>query len=192
MRERGAPWIRLEMKFGRDDSPPVEVEVGEGSISVQGAIDRVDRDDEGLHILDYKTGSLYGFTPASAVFNGGRRMQHVIYAEVAERVLGERVADVSYVFPTARGQNEARTFAREQVRPGVALLEVMLDQIASWRFLPTNDEADCGICDFRSVCKVSDDEWGYTSPMAEWGERNLPLLEEYAGLRRIRKWEDGT
>ena len=191
-RERGTPWIRLEMKFGRDDSPPVEVGVGGGSISVQGAVDRVDRDEKGLHVLDYKTGSVFGFTPASAVFHGGRRLQHVIYAEVAERLLGEGVADVAYVFPTARGQNEERRFAREALRPGIELLEVMLDQVASGRLLPTNDASDCAICDFRSVCKVSQSGWSYDSPMAVWGERNMLLLEEYAGLRRIRRWEDET
>jgi RecB family exonuclease len=155
-------------------------------------VDRVDRDREGLHVLDYKTGSLYGFTPASAVFHGGRRLQHVIYAEVAERLLGEEVADVAYVFPTARGQNEERRFTRDEVRPGLELLDVMLDQVASGRLLPTNDKDDCGICDFRSVCRVSDGDWKLTSPMAEWGERNMLLLAEYAGLRRIRGWEEGT
>ena len=192
VRDRGAPWIRLEMKFGRDDSPPVEVTVGGGSISVQGAVDRVDRDEDGLHILDYKTGSPYRFTPASAVFHGGRRMQHVIYAEVAERLLGEDVADIAYVFPTATGRNEERRFTRESVRPGLELLGVMLDQVASGRLLPTNDKEDCQVCDFRSVCRVSGDGWNLTSPMAEWGERNMLVLEEYTGLRRIRGWEDGT
>ncbi len=192
VRENGAPWIQLEMKFGRDDSPPVELGVGQGSISVQGAVDRVDRDEEGLHVLDYKTGSLFGLTPGSAVFHGGRRMQHVIYVEVAERLLGEGVADFAYVFPTDRGQNEQRTFTREAVRSGLELLEVMLDQVASGRLLPTNEKADCGICDFKSVCRVSGGDWSDTSPMAEWGERNMLHLDEYAGLRRIRGWEDGT
>ena len=192
VRDRGAPWIRLEMKFGREDSPPVEVTVGGGSISVQGAVDRVDRDEDGLHILDYKTGSPYRFTPASAVFHGGRRMQHVIYAEAAERLLGEDVADIAYVFPTATGRNEERRFTRESVRPGLELLGVMLDQVASGRLLPTNDKEDCRVCDFRSVCRVSADGWNLTSPMAEWGERNMLVLEEYAGLRRVRAWEDGT
>ncbi len=190
--EHGAPWVRLEMKFGRDDAPAVEVSVGHGSISVQGAVDRVDQDEDGLHILDYKTGMLYGFKPESGVFNGGRRMQHVVYAEAAERLLGETVADISYVFPTARGRNEQRTFSREEVRPGIDLLEVMLDQVASGRLLPTDDDNDCRICDFRSICKVVDGDRRYTSPMADWGERNVVLLPEYAGLRRIRKWEDPT
>ena len=116
----------------------------------------------------------------------------MIYAEVAERLLGEGVADVAYVFPTARGQNEERRFAREALRPGIELLEVMLDQVASGRLLPTNDASDCAICDFRSVCKVSQSGWSYDSPMAVWGERNMLMLEEYAGLRRIRRWEDET
>ncbi len=192
VRDRGAPWIRLEMKFGRGDSPPVEITVGGGSISVQGAVDRVDRDEDGLHILDYKTGSPYRFTPASAVFHGGRRMQHVTYAEVAEQLLGEDVADIAYVFPTATGRNEERRFTRESVRPGLELLGVMLDQVASGRLLPTNDKEDCRVCDFRSVCRVSGDGWNLSSPMAEWGERNMLVLEEYTGLRRIRGWEDGT
>ena len=192
VRERGAPWVRLEMKFGRDEAPAVEITVGPGSISVQGAVDRVDQDGEGLHIVDYKTGVPYGFEPESGVFNGGRRMQHVVYAEVAERLLGETVADVSYVFPTTRGRNEQRTFTRAEVRPGIELLEVMLDQIASGRLLPTEDDTDCRVCDFRSVCKVADGAWSYTSPMADWGARNVVLLPEYADLRRIRSWEDST
>ncbi len=192
VRDRGAPWIRLEMKFGRDDAPPVQIPVGESSISVQGAVDRVDRDEAGLHILDYKTGSAYRFTPLSAVFDGGRRMQHVIYAEAAEQLLGESVADISYVFPTGRGQNEERKFARASVKPGLELLGVMLDQVASGRLLPTDDPKDCRICDFQAVCRVSADGWRVSSPMADWGARNLLLLAEYRGLRRIRRWEDGT
>ena len=190
VRTRGAPWIRLEMRFGRDDAPPVEVVVGGGRISVQGAVDRVDRHDDGLHVLDYKTGSPYRFTPASAVFHGGRRMQHVVYAEVAERVLGEDVADIAYVFPTAKGRNQERRFDRNSLRSGLELLGVMLDQVASGRLLPTDDEDDCRVCDFKSVCRVSADAWTLTSPMARWGERNLLVLEEYAGLRQVRGWED--
>ena len=188
--ERGAPWIRLEMEFGRGDAEAVRIGLKGGSILVQGAVDRIDRDARGLHVLDYKTGSAYRFTPASAVFDGGRRMQHVIYAEAVEQLLGERVDRVSYVFPTTRGHNEERTFDRERVRPGLKLLGVMLDQVASGRLLPTDAADDCRICDFASVCRVRAGPWGVRSPLAEWGEEHLGSLDEYTGLRRVRGWED--
>ena len=179
------------MQFGRGAAEAVRIDLKGGPILVQGAVDRVDRDRRGLHVLDYKTGSAYRFTPASAVFDGGRRMQHVIYAEAVERLLGEPVDRISYVFPTTRGQNEERTFGRERVRPGLRMLGVMLDQVASGRLLPTDDADDCRICDFASVCRVSAGPRGVRSPLAAWGEEHLPLLKEYRSLRRVRSWESG-
>lgn len=189
--ERGAPWIRLEMEFGRGDAEAVRIGLRGGSILVQGAVDRIDRGLGGLHVLDYKTGTPYRFKSDATVFDGGRRMQHVIYAEAVEQLLDERVGRVSYVFPTRRGQNEERTFERGQLRPGLKILGVMLDQLASGRLLPTDDAGDCRFCDFASVCRVRSGPWGVGSPLAEWGKKHLGSLDEYGGLSRIRGWEGG-
>lgn len=189
VREMGAPWVRLEMKFGRDEAAPVELELDEGSILIQGAVDRVDRTSEGLRVIDYKTGSTFAFSSATGVFSGGRRMQHLIYSEAIEQLLGEDVAEIVYLFPTTTGRNEIRRYDRESTRPGLPLLSEMLNQVGAGRFLPTDDADDCRVCDFKSVCRVSEAEWEATSPMAEWGRRNIDSVAEYAGLKKIRAWE---
>jgi len=190
VRDMGAPWVRLEMKFGRDEAAPLELDLGDGSILIQGAVDRVDRVDEGLRVIDYKTGSTFSFSSATGVFNGGRRMQHLIYAEAIEQLLDEDVTEVVYLFPTTNGRNEMRRFDRDSTRPGLALITEMLNQVSAGHFLPTDDADDCGMCDFKAVCRVSEVGWDVVSPMAEWGRRNIGVMAEYAGLRKIRAWEE--
>ena len=94
-----------------------------------------------------------------------------------------------YLFPTTTGRNEIRRYDRESTRPGLPLLSEMLNQVGAGRFLPTDDADDCLVCDFKSVCRVSEAEWEATSPMAEWGRRNIDSVAEYAGLKKIRAWE---
>ena len=190
VRDMGAPWVRLEMKFGRDEAPPVELGLGDGRILIQGAVDRVDRLDEGLRVIDYKTGSAFSFSSATGVFNGGRRMQHLVYAEAIEQLLDEDVTEVVYLFPTTSGRNEMRPYDRDSTRPGLALITEMLNQVGAGHFLPTDDPDDCGICDFKAVCRVSHVGWDVVSPMAEWGRRNIGVMAEYGSLRRIRAWEE--
>ena len=190
VRDMGAPWVRLEMKFGGDEAAPVELHLGGGSILVQGAVDRVDRLAEGLRVIDYKTGSTFSFSSGTGVFNGGRRMQHLVYAEAIERLLGEDVTEVVYLFPTTNGRNEMRPYKRDATRPGLVLITEMLNQVSAGHFLPTDDPDDCGVCDFKAVCRVSGAGWDVASPMAEWGRRNIGIMAEYAGLRKIRAWEE--
>ena len=140
-------------------------------------------------MVDYKTGSPAYFSETT-VWNGGRRLQHLLYTEAAERLLHRRVDRMEYHFPTRKGENRRSSFLRDDLRDGPALVDRMLDQVGSGRFLPTERVGDCRRCDYRAVCRVRENRWGDTeSAPARWAEVHLEH-EEYAPLRLVRLFRD--
>jgi ATP-dependent helicase/nuclease subunit B len=192
VRQLGAPWIALELKFGLGDDEPVLIETAKGALSLRGAIDRVDEDLQGLCVIDYKTGVARDFA-GTGTFNGGRRLQHAIYAHVAERTLRGTVTQAGYHFPTIRGENRAVMFDRLALRAILTLLDRMLDGVAAGSFVPTDRSDDCRFCDFAAICRVR--VAGYSkvlSPLADWSEEHLNagLWPAFSNLKRVRRFED--
>jgi ATP-dependent helicase/nuclease subunit B len=169
VREHGAPWARLEFGFGLDDDDPVLLEVEGGAIRYRGVVDRVDDTGmDGIRVVDYKTGVPRNFG-TSGVFDGGRRLQHALYAHAVETRLGAQVVAGEYHFPTLRGEHEIHAFRRSELANAPALLAHMLDGVAEARFVPTDDPDDCKLCDFAEICRVRPLRFGkVASPPAEW------------------------
>ncbi len=181
---RGAAgeWIALERSFGRNGEPPVELKLPSGTIRVTGAIDRVDRlPDGGLVIIDYKTGSPYGYGKRFGRYNGGRRLQHVLYAAVAEQLFREKVVRAEYHFPTVKGKNHPASYEIGDLSGGFEVVDRLLDLIARGHFFPTDDAGDCRFCDYAVVCRADAD----ASPPAEWAQRS-GQLEELRVMRELR------
>ncbi len=193
VREHGAPWVALELGFGLGGDDPLVLDVPGGTLRLRGAVDRVDEDLHGLHVIDYKTGGLYAFGAGSGVFRQGRRLQHAVYAEAVERILGGRVTAGEYHFPTRRGENEIHSYDREALRPLPDLLGIMLDGVAAGAFVPTDDKGDCKFCDFAEVCRVK--ELGYggvSSPPAAWTKERLATegVPALSHLKKVRDFEE--
>lgn len=193
IREDGAPWVRLELGFGLAGEEPLEVEVDGGRIRMRGAVDRVDEDLHGLHVVDYKTGRPRDFQPKKGVFNGGRRLQHAVYAEAVDRLMEGAVVTGGYHYPTRRGQNGAFRFDRADLSGAPELVGRLLDGVAAGTFVPTDQEDDCTFCDFAPVCRARRKEWGGAdSPLARWsGERgNTGVSVAFRHLRGVRDFEE--
>jgi CRISPR/Cas system-associated exonuclease Cas4 (RecB family) len=191
VRRTGAPWVALELKFGLGDDEPVVVQATGGELRLRGAIDRVDEDLAGIHVIDYKTGVARDFAGTGA-FNGGRRLQHALYALVVEERLGGEVATGEYHFPTVRGEHRTLAFNRLE-RAGVGeLLGLMLEGVAAGSFVPTDHADDCRFCDFADVCRVREGSFGkLDSPMADWSQEqlNVGLWPAFSSLKRVRTFE---
>jgi PD-(D/E)XK nuclease superfamily len=191
IREQHPEPIALELKFGLGDDEPVLLELEGGTLRLRGAIDRVDQDLSGLHVIDYKTGSTYGYD--EVVFRGGRRLQHAIYAHAAEERLEGDVVDGQYHFPTRKGQNQTFSYARADLGGLHGLLETMLDGVAAGHFVPTDSKDDCKFCDFAEICRVRTGSFNsVSSPLAEWSNErtNLGLAPEFEQLKRLRTCEE--
>ena len=186
-------WEATELRFGFGDAehPPVELPLPSGrAIRLRGAIDRVDAlPSNELRVVDYKTGSPTFFS-RTTVWNGGRRLQHLLYTEAIERLLRRRVSRMEYHFPTRKGENDRSCFPRDDLRDGPALVDRLLDLVESGRFLPTERVGDCRWCDFRAPCRVRENPWGDTeSPLASWADTHFEH-EAYAPFQLVRLFRD--
>jgi len=191
IREQGPNPIALELTFGLGDDEPVLLELEGGTLRLRGAIDRVDQDLSGLHVIDYKTGSTYGYD--SVVFKGGRRLQHAIYAHAAEERLNGDVVDGQYHFPTRKGQNQTFSYTRGDLDRLNGLLEIMLDGVAAGHFVPTDSKDDCTFCDFADVCRVRRGSFNaLSSPMADWSSEQADLGQSahFEQLKLMRAYEE--
>ena len=191
IRAQSPHFVALELRFGLGEDEPLVLDLPGGTVRLRGAIDRVDEDLAGLHVVDYKTGAPRDFE--KGVFHGGRRLQHAVYAMAAERRLRGEVVDGQYHFPTRRGQNQVFSFPRIQLGPALDLLDIMMEGVAAGHFVPTDDSSDCSYCDFAEVCRVRRGEYGaVTSSLAEWAEEHLNagLQPAFRQLKLARAFED--
>lgn len=83
----------LEMEFGGEASPPVELEQG---LKVRGRIDRVDTSDGMALVIDYKSGKRVDSYKVGS-WEAENRFQAALYMLVVERLLGLRAAGGLYV-----------------------------------------------------------------------------------------------
>ena len=183
IREQRPEWLHLEYEFGRQQ--PFEIETTDGPIRLRGAIDRIDRLPDGkLRVIDYKTGSKGGYFKRWP-FAGGRRIQHVVYAVAATRLLGDGVADMEYHFPTRKGQNGRVQYPTHMLQTPENALGRLL-RVAQGNFFPATDDAnDCRWCDFRDVCRVKM-VWGRPlSKPSEWTYR-MWTHDDFHPFREIR------
>lgn len=186
-RQYGAPWRSLELRFGRgrrSETDPVRLELARGAIRVAGAIDRVDETPGGLVVIDYKTGSAERYGRARAVFDGGRRLQHALYAAVARRLEGD-VIRAEYHFPTHRGEARVQSFEERSLRKARGIISALLDAVAAGHFFPTDDPDDCRVCEFRDACRVRDDDSRTHSPLARWARDSD--ADALSLLRKLRR-----
>ncbi|MFL6558195.1 MAG: PD-(D/E)XK nuclease family protein [Bacillus sp. (in: firmicutes)] len=150
--------LHFEYSFGIGEEEPAIITLPSGEVKISGIIDRVDQSTDGkYHIIDYKTGSTYGYTK-NGPFKGGRQLQHMIYALAIEQHLnlGEgAVEESSYYFPTQKGL--AQRFTRKQDTSlrtnGLDILEKLIDAVKHGHFEMTDDENDCKFCEFKLVCR---------------------------------------
>ncbi len=194
VREHGAPCVRLEMKFGLAGGDPLVLPLESGELHLRGAVDRVDSDLlHGMRVIDYKTGTPHEYEGDTGTFHGGRRLQHALYAEAAERLLGGHDVAGEYHFPTRRGENRIVRFEAAALKAVGKLLDRLLDIVAAGGFVPTDRADDCKFCDYAPVCRARSLDWGKVdSPLAAWSAERLAvgLDPAFARLRAVRRFED--
>ncbi len=193
------PWV-LEASIGLGEEPrspvdcrdPVELTLSDGRVlQVGGRIDRIDRVGSGtasFGIWDYKSGSSYGFDPASP-FQHGRKLQPFLYVGMLRHRLKDaigqdaKVSCFGYFFPSPK-TNGARIWWTElQLADGDQVLRNICDLIASGSFVATDDKKDCKFCDFVSIC--GDPEQTAENTLMKLHHPANVSLEPFRQLREI-------
>jgi ATP-dependent helicase/nuclease subunit B len=185
-------WLDLERGFGLYGGieGPIEMPVDGGTIRTRGYIDRIDRLPAGnLRVVDYKTGKPWDHRAKNGVFNGGRRLQHAVYANAASAIHGRPVEIVEYHFPTCRGDDRPRVYTAPRFAEARRVIGRLLDLVAAGHFIPTDDSGDCRFCDHRPICRVRDDNHETHSPPAAWAADVKATLREFEPLDEVRRVE---
>ncbi|MEM9465462.1 MAG: PD-(D/E)XK nuclease family protein [Actinomycetota bacterium] len=183
--------IATELPFGMPDStnPPVPLALPDGrSLTVRGAIDRVDLTHDGtVIVIDYKTGSTRGYGDVSAddPTPGGTHLQLGLYTAAARRILDRPDAPGRgvYWFVTSRGGFDTVGY---DVTPDIeaavlATVTRIVDGIAAGHF-PAHPAVprfrpwvDCVFCE--------PDALGLNHQYADWRRiQNDPELAPYIEL----------
>jgi ATP-dependent helicase/nuclease subunit B len=123
------------------------------SASLRGSIDLIERRGDGtLRVTDHKTGQAQ--VPEGAQVWGGRSLQPLLYALVAEAVLKQPVESGRLYYCTARGEFTERSIsldeaARRQAKTALGLIGSAIEQ----GFLPAAPMKDaCDTCNYRVIC----------------------------------------
>lgn len=174
--------VAFEYTFGMKGEKPAVLTLTNGDTAlVSGKIDRIDLNQAGnKHIIDYKTGSTYGYKERNA-FNGGRQLQHVIYALAIEQHLqleAGTVTESSYYFPSAKGNGERIMFKQtsDLREDGIDILTKLIEIMKQGDFTMTDDIEDCRYCSFKTVCKRD-------SYQTETFNKKLSGLESFKEVR---------
>ena len=110
-----------------------------------GKIDRIDKIDKGVEIIDYKTGK------AAEKLSAEDKEQLLIYQIAAQEVLGLDPQKLTYYYLTEGkklsflGSEEETAKQREKIRTGI-------EQIKKADFSPTPGW-QCQFCDFKNICE---------------------------------------
>ncbi len=160
---------RVELAFGLDDRPPVEVEVTGRRVSFRGRIDRVDEAGPGRFVVsDYKTGKGGYEKLAKDPVDGGTTLQLGVYAEAVRQHLGADEVDVAYwmVNPDARYARRGYAWEEPQRQRFTDVVGGIVEGIEAGAFPMVPGEwsgfhrsfDNCRYCEFDRVCPADRDE----------------------------------
>lgn len=131
-------------------------------IGLNGIIDRIDTDSEGLSIIDYKT----GFIPTKKQVEQGEDVQLPFYALLCENHLNVNIKQVEYMALTDSKVGSTNCISGEKLdqlkHDTSERLQTMLGQIHSGTALTAwGDKQTCERCNMQGICRkaVWEKDW---------------------------------
>lgn len=176
-----------------DTPDPISIRLPSGkSIRTRGIIDRIDEVPQKgekrkrfFTVWDYKTGSSYGYSQEDP-FQNGRRVQNVLYTELAQKQLekvhpGSSVVSFGYFFPSARVHGLRINWPVEELTSGKDVLEQLCRMIANGCFPYTDSAEDVTFSDYRDA--VGDVEAAAEAAELKLANEKNTQLEPFRVLR---------
>lgn len=150
----------VEWAFGTDtdaDHPTVELTVNGHTLRLRGKADRIDKTDDGLVILDYKSGSSKGYDPNEGLRNDRWSLQWLLYARAAEQALSVPVYQSGYYFATAREQSKLTMYSPAAYKSELNDILTTLAQMArTGTFAPAKATLDMNKWTYNYTSLVGD------------------------------------
>ncbi|MAF13397.1 MAG: hypothetical protein CMI53_00685 [Parcubacteria group bacterium] len=125
----------------------LKLETDGQEFSIRGVIDRIDKLDDGIEIIDYKTGQ--GRTQKT--FKTEDKEQLLIYQLAAEQVLGEKVNNLTFYYVEA-GNKVSFLGSDKDLEAMKKKIIKTIQEIRKGKFPPKPSQL-CKWCDFRNICE---------------------------------------
>ncbi|MFK5915520.1 MAG: PD-(D/E)XK nuclease family protein [Woeseiaceae bacterium] len=133
----------------------------ENKLSLNGRLDRLDKNETGLSVIDYKTGN----SAPLADIRQGEAVQLPFYALLAEEELKQPVSQVSYLSVSSKLRTAAQLSGDELDTISHSIgerLSQLIDQMSSGKVLTAwGNETVCQYCNIKRLCRneaVMDDK----------------------------------
>ena len=164
----------FELAFGlapdpdRDPASVPDPVLVDGRFPLRGAIDAIDvhRQTGVLRVTDHKTGR--DRTKDTLVIGGGSVLQPLVYAAVAEQMLGVPVGESRLFFCTSAGGFKQRPVLLDAAAQRLAIeaLEAIDRAVERGTLAPAPAEGACTWCEFRPVCGPGSEQRVARKPQA--------------------------
>lgn len=123
-----------------------KVDIGDG-LKVTGIIDRIDKEEKGYHLVDYKTGKER---------KKEDDLQLMIYAVLAEGALGMPLAKASYLYPE-KGKLVSFTPDTEAKDKALVRVKKIIQEIRADEEFDPHPSKMCYYCDFVELCPAKEE-----------------------------------
>ena len=148
--------LYFEFSFGtqhrkNDFDDPVLLNIGKRTFKISGAIDRIDRIDDSVVILDYKGAGASNYKEVN--YNGGKSLQPALYAEAFQTLMRDRlgIKIVQSGYLPLRNNSDEYLLHHDDDRKS------KLEQIIDFVFLTMEKgffftTGDCTYCSYGNLC----------------------------------------
>jgi ATP-dependent helicase/nuclease subunit B len=158
----------LPFDSGRDPRSVLDPVLVDGRFPLRGAIDAIDvhRQTGVLRVTDHKTGK--DRTRDTLVIGGGSVLQPLVYAAVAETMLGVPVAESRLFFCTSAAGFKQRPVLLDAATKKLAVeaLETIDRAVERGTLAPAPAAGTCVWCEFRPVCGPGEEQRVARKPQA--------------------------
>lgn len=141
--------IKNFFKLGELEKEPLaleeqhKIELDDGTV-LQGKIDRIDKEEDGLHIIDYKTGKEKD--------NDDENLQFLLYPLIVSRELGQKVDKISYLY-LLTGKYKTKSISDKDIKNALPKILEIIEKIkVEQNFAPKISNLCKDYCDFLTIC----------------------------------------
>ncbi len=146
-----------------DHPEPFVVNARDVAVRIEGTIDRIDRGDGRLRVIDYKSGKAARYKNIEKKIARGIRLQLPLYAMAAAQFFDMKAEQVSgAIKPLVYARNSKHDFTLAETREELlTTLEMFVEAILDGWFPTFPDESDelnsCKYCPVRGSCRTKHD-----------------------------------
>ena len=142
--------LAIEKGFRLEEAKEAKEDKEAKDVIITGRFDRVEKSEDGVRVIDYKTGSIRSQKDVD------EDLQLSIYAIAAEQVFDLQCTDLVLLFLHEDGITEVRTMrSQQQLAEAQEIIRFASEGIEAAQFDPQPSETKCARCPYKGICDAA-------------------------------------